>query len=301
MPSIQPKSILKSNLRLENLNSNSPQSPNKSQKNASFSTNLTPQSLKFDNVSKYESPTQKYDLVNSKYDHNINNKYDTNVPSKYDTNPSKYTPDQITNVTTKYDQQYAYNMNSNPTMPKFETNANVVPTGQLTQAMGDLYVNSSATYNRLDTANSNVRYDQYYNQESTLQNAPPPPERGSSFAIMSHQQALRSNLSTSSQMSVPNQNSNTLGMKDKRVSFHDNDLTPLSVSSNIEKQDSEMVMIREDPDVSIAETEFIFMRLLQRECLILMFLFFSGLYPKRKVCSKVRFHRLVRILLTLLE
>lgn len=216
IPSIQPKSILKSNLKLDNLNSNSPHSPSKAQKNASFSANLTPQSLKFDNV--------------AKYDYNVNNKMETMSASKY--------PEQTSSNLATY-------------MPKYDMNNTAA--NQLSQSMGDLYVNSSTSYSRTDNLNSNVKFD---NQDFLNNSAPPPPERGSSFAIMSQQQALRSNLSVVSQPSIMNQNNNlsvnnNTNVKDKRVSFHDKDYSSsLLTTLNNDNQDNEPVVImREDPDV----------------------------------------------------
>lgn len=81
--------------------------------------------------------------------------------------------------------------------------------------------------------------------------APPPPERGSSYAVMSQQSALRSNSSTSSNIALTPLTSSTI----KRVSFHDpnanSETTPRNLMpGNLNTSSSMgMVTIREDPNV----------------------------------------------------
>ncbi|XP_047366031.1 afadin isoform X1 [Vespa velutina] len=99
------------------------------------------------------------------------------------------------------------------------------------------------------------------NTSPSLQNgntdAPPPPERGSSYAVMSQQSALRSNSSTSSNIALTPLTSSTI----KRVSFHDpnanNETTPRNViSGNLNTSSSMgMVTIREDPNNFINDAE----------------------------------------------
>ncbi|KAK2577436.1 hypothetical protein KPH14_003543 [Odynerus spinipes] len=99
------------------------------------------------------------------------------------------------------------------------------------------------------------------NTSPSLQNgnsdAPPPPERGSSYAVMSQQSALRSNSSTSSNIALTSLTSSTI----KRVSFHDpnanTETTPRNVmSGNLNTSSSmSMVTIREDPNNFINDAE----------------------------------------------
>lgn len=87
--------------------------------------------------------------------------------------------------------------------------------------------------------------------------APLPPERGSSYAIMSQQNALRSNnQNVSNVISVPAQQQLT---SVKRVSFHDSNVNIDSVqqqnipSGNLPaNQTIAMDIIAEDPNVSIS-------------------------------------------------
>lgn len=82
--------------------------------------------------------------------------------------------------------------------------------------------------------------------------APPPPERGSSYAIMSQQNVLRSNISTASNIPVGSLQSSSI----KRVSFHDPNANveqiPRSNTSINPSTPSSITMdtIREDPNVS---------------------------------------------------
>lgn len=83
-----------------------------------------------------------------------------------------------------------------------------------------------------------------------MNDAPPPPERGSSYAVMSQQSALRSNGSTASNLPLVSQPASM-----KRVSFHDSNANSESMLRNIPTGTSNslsmsMDTIREDPNVS---------------------------------------------------
>lgn len=248
-PPVQPKSILKSNLRLDNLNSNSPQSPNKTQKNTSFVTKPTPQSLKFDNTAKYDQSGQKAD--NSKYDHNVNSKYDPKL-LKYDANNIKY-PEQMHKMMGKYEQDFSHNNLNLQNVPKLEANTgnnNVAPINHLAQNMSNMNMSASDVYNR--EMEPIQRYDiQSHEEEMMGYSAPPPPERGSSFAVMSHQQALRSSVSVTSQLTetlAAGGAAQLVATKDKRVSFHRPQSLEQSSTNMFSPGDSHG---REDPDVTI--------------------------------------------------
>ncbi|KAJ8680884.1 hypothetical protein QAD02_016671 [Eretmocerus hayati] len=89
--------------------------------------------------------------------------------------------------------------------------------------------------------------------------APPPPERGSSYAVMSQQSALRSNTSTTSNSLVGPQSATMT----KRVSFHDPNANTESPSrnniSNSSNLPSSITMdtIREDPNNFINDAEML--------------------------------------------
>jgi len=84
-----------------------------------------------------------------------------------------------------------------------------------------------------------------------VNDAPPPPERGSSYAVMSQQSALRSNGSTTSNLPPTSQQPASM----KRVSFHDSNANSESMLRNVSSGTSNppsisMDTIREDPNVS---------------------------------------------------
>ncbi|XP_033229120.1 afadin-like [Belonocnema kinseyi] len=80
--------------------------------------------------------------------------------------------------------------------------------------------------------------------------APPPPERGSSYAVMSQQSALRSNTSTTSNTPIGSHQTTT-----KRVSFHDpnenTETTTRNTTGTTSNSSITMDTIREDPNVSL--------------------------------------------------
>lgn len=87
--------------------------------------------------------------------------------------------------------------------------------------------------------------------QNSVNDAPPPPERGSSYAVMSQQSALRSNGSTASNLPPTSQQPASM----KRVSFHDSNANSESMLRNMSSGTSNppsmsMDIIREDPNVS---------------------------------------------------
>lgn len=89
--------------------------------------------------------------------------------------------------------------------------------------------------------------------QNSVNDAPPPPERGSSYAVMSQQSALRSNGSTASNLPPASQQPASM----KRVSFHDSNANSESVLRNMSSGTSNppsmsMDIIREDPNVSLS-------------------------------------------------
>lgn len=133
-------------------------------------------------------------------------------------------------------------MNANQTIPMHSQGAEDHQT-RLSQDMANMQINKRNDYN--PQQGDDQRYGEYWRQEiETHTGAPPPPERGSSFAVMSQAQAIRSNLSA-------------LGLgppRDKRVSFHDNDRQS-SVPAEVNEQQNVPPPLREDPDKFIAEAE----------------------------------------------
>ncbi|XP_012220768.1 afadin isoform X2 [Linepithema humile] len=92
--------------------------------------------------------------------------------------------------------------------------------------------------------------------QHNINDAPPPPERGSSYAVMSQQNALRSNSSIASNLPPASQQPPSL----KRVSFHDSNAnsepTLRNVSSATPNPPSfSMNTIREDPNNFINDAE----------------------------------------------
>ncbi|XP_018047777.1 PREDICTED: afadin isoform X3 [Atta colombica] len=92
--------------------------------------------------------------------------------------------------------------------------------------------------------------------QNNVNDAPPPPERGSSYAIMSQQSALRSNGSTTSNLPHTSQQSASI----KRVSFHDSNTNNESMLRNVSSGMSNppsisMDTIREDPNNFINDAE----------------------------------------------
>lgn len=87
--------------------------------------------------------------------------------------------------------------------------------------------------------------------QNNANDAPPPPERGSSYAVMSQQSALRSNSSIASNLPPASQQPASL----KRVSFHDSNANSESTMRNVppatpNPPSFSMNTIREDPNVS---------------------------------------------------
>ncbi|XP_011697679.1 PREDICTED: uncharacterized protein LOC105455787 isoform X2 [Wasmannia auropunctata] len=92
--------------------------------------------------------------------------------------------------------------------------------------------------------------------QNNVNDAPPPPERGSSYAVMSQQSALRSNGSTTSNLPPTSQQPASM----KRVSFHDSNANSESVLRNVSSGTSNppsisMDTIREDPNNFINDAE----------------------------------------------
>ncbi|KAL0130789.1 hypothetical protein PUN28_002418 [Cardiocondyla obscurior] len=91
---------------------------------------------------------------------------------------------------------------------------------------------------------------------NNVNDAPPPPERGSSYAVMSQQSALRSNGSTTSNLPPTSQQPGSM----KRVSFHDSNANSESMLRNVSSSTSNppsisMDTIREDPNNFINDAE----------------------------------------------
>ncbi|XP_025074040.1 afadin-like isoform X2 [Pogonomyrmex barbatus] len=87
--------------------------------------------------------------------------------------------------------------------------------------------------------------------QNNVNDAPPPPERGSSYAVMSQQSALRSNGSTTSNLPPISQQPASM----KRVSFHDSNANSESVLRNVSSGTSNppsisIDTIREDPNIN---------------------------------------------------
>ncbi|XP_018404820.1 PREDICTED: afadin [Cyphomyrmex costatus] len=92
--------------------------------------------------------------------------------------------------------------------------------------------------------------------QNIVNDAPPPPERGSSYAVMSQQSALRSNGSTTSNLPPTSQQLTSI----KRVSFHDASANSESMLRNVSSATSNppsisMDTIREDPNNFINDAE----------------------------------------------
>ncbi|XP_024887914.1 uncharacterized protein LOC112464887 isoform X3 [Temnothorax curvispinosus] len=92
--------------------------------------------------------------------------------------------------------------------------------------------------------------------QNNVNDAPPPPERGSSYAVMSQQSALRSNGSTTSNLPPTSQQPASM----KRVSFHDSNANSESMLRNVSSGTSNppsisMDTIREDPNNFINDAE----------------------------------------------
>lgn len=92
--------------------------------------------------------------------------------------------------------------------------------------------------------------------QNSLSDAPPPPERGSSYAVMSQQSALRSNGSSTSNLPPSSQPASM-----KRVSFHDSNANSESMLRSVSSGTSNppsmsMDTIREDPNVSCFPSHF---------------------------------------------
>ncbi|XP_050454599.1 afadin isoform X3 [Cataglyphis hispanica] len=92
--------------------------------------------------------------------------------------------------------------------------------------------------------------------QNSVNDAPPPPERGSSYAVMSQQSALRSNGSTASNLPPTSQQPASM----KRVSFHDSNANSESMLRNMSSGSSNpssmsMDIIREDPNNFINDAE----------------------------------------------
>ncbi|XP_025263264.1 uncharacterized protein LOC105253569 isoform X5 [Camponotus floridanus] len=88
--------------------------------------------------------------------------------------------------------------------------------------------------------------------QNSVNDAPPPPERGSSYAVMSQQSALRSNGSTASNLPPTSQQPASM----KRVSFHDSNANSESMLRSMSSGTSNppsmsMDIIREDPNIYI--------------------------------------------------
>ncbi|XP_029161608.1 uncharacterized protein LOC114933276 isoform X3 [Nylanderia fulva] len=94
--------------------------------------------------------------------------------------------------------------------------------------------------------------------QNSVNDAPPPPERGSSYAVMSQQSALRSNGSTTSNL-LPVSSQQPASMK--RVSFHDSNANSESMLRNMSSSGTSnppsmsMDIIREDPNNFINDAE----------------------------------------------
>lgn len=91
--------------------------------------------------------------------------------------------------------------------------------------------------------------------QNSTNDAPPPPERGSSYAVMSQQSALRSNGSTASNLPPSSQPASM-----KKVSFHDSNANSESILRNVTSGTSNppsitMDTIREDPNNFINDAE----------------------------------------------
>ncbi|KMQ96158.1 afadin-like isoform x10 protein [Lasius niger] len=107
--------------------------------------------------------------------------------------------------------------------------------------------------------NVSMRYDgtKYLTtSQNSVNDAPPPPERGSSYAVMSQQSALRSNGSTASNLIPTSQQPASM----KRVSFHDSNANSESMLRNMSSGTSNppsmsMDIIREDPNNFINDAE----------------------------------------------
>ncbi|XP_014481501.1 PREDICTED: uncharacterized protein LOC106747929 isoform X2 [Dinoponera quadriceps] len=92
--------------------------------------------------------------------------------------------------------------------------------------------------------------------QNSMNDAPPPPERGSSYAVMSQQSALRSNGSTASNLPPCSQQPASM----KKVSFHDSNANSESMLRNVPSGTSNppsitMDTIREDPNNFINDAE----------------------------------------------
>ncbi|RLU18378.1 hypothetical protein DMN91_008735 [Ooceraea biroi] len=92
--------------------------------------------------------------------------------------------------------------------------------------------------------------------QNNINDAPPPPERGSSYAVMSQQSALRSNGSTASNLPPSFQQPASM----KRVSFHDSNANSEPLLRNVQSGTSNpssmsMDTIREDPNNFINDAE----------------------------------------------
>ncbi|XP_032674397.1 afadin isoform X9 [Odontomachus brunneus] len=92
--------------------------------------------------------------------------------------------------------------------------------------------------------------------QNSMNDAPPPPERGSSYAAMSQQSALRSNGSTASNLPPSSQQPGSM----KKVSFHDSNANSESMLRNVPSGTSNppsitMDTIREDPNNFINDAE----------------------------------------------
>ncbi|KAL6430955.1 hypothetical protein ACFW04_007026 [Cataglyphis niger] len=92
--------------------------------------------------------------------------------------------------------------------------------------------------------------------QNSVNDAPPPPERGSSYAVMSQQSALRSNGSTASNLPPTSQQPASM----KRVSFHDSNANSESMLRNMSSGSSNpssmsMDIIREDPNNFINDAQ----------------------------------------------
>ncbi|XP_025158931.1 uncharacterized protein LOC105186790 isoform X3 [Harpegnathos saltator] len=92
--------------------------------------------------------------------------------------------------------------------------------------------------------------------QNNTNDAPPPPERGSSYAVMSQQSALRSNGSTVSNLPPSSQQPASM----KKVSFHDSNANSESMLRNVPSGTSNppsitMDTIREDPNNFINDAE----------------------------------------------